>query len=152
MTRSYKKLWHILLDRDISRTQLREMAGITTNALAKLGKDESLPLATLEKVCAALNCTLDDILDSDCGESGGWSGGQEDTVKDNDLHDVSHEDTLEEIIEKAIQSNAHVTRTQIAKRAGVSEKTIARKLKEMPHILYVGSGNNGHWEISDSRE
>ena len=63
MTRSYKKLWHILLDRDISRTQLREMAGITTNALAKLGKDESLPLATLEKVCAALNCTLDDILE-----------------------------------------------------------------------------------------
>ena len=63
MTRSYKKLWHMLLDRNISRTQLREMAGISTNALAKLGKDESLPLATLEKVCAALGCTLDDILE-----------------------------------------------------------------------------------------
>ena len=63
MTRSYKKLWHILLDRDMSRSQLREKAGISTNALAKLGKDESLPLETLEKVCAALDCTLDDILE-----------------------------------------------------------------------------------------
>ena len=63
MTRSYKKLWHMLLDRDMSRTQLRELAGISTNALAKLGRDESLPLETLEKVCAALGCTLDDILE-----------------------------------------------------------------------------------------
>ena len=63
MTRSYKKLWHILLDRDMSRSQLRKKAGISTNALAKLGKDESLPLKTLEKVCAALDCTLDDILE-----------------------------------------------------------------------------------------
>ena len=39
------------------------MAGISTNALAKLGKDKSLPLATLEKVCAALGCSLDDILE-----------------------------------------------------------------------------------------
>ena len=63
MTRSYKKLWHILLDRDMSRSQLRKKAGISTNALAKLEKDESLPLETLEKVCAALDCTLDDILE-----------------------------------------------------------------------------------------
>ena len=63
MTRSYKKLWHILLDRDMSRSQLRKKAGISTNALAKLGKDESLPLETLEKVCTALDCTLDDILE-----------------------------------------------------------------------------------------
>ena len=75
MTRSYKKLWHILLDRDISRSQLRKMAGISTNALAKLGKNESLPLETLEKVCAALGCALDDILeyipDKDTNEGSG---------------------------------------------------------------------------------
>ena len=81
MTRSYKKLWHILLDRNISRTQLRKMAGISTKALAKLGKDESLPLATLEKVCAALGCSLDDILEyvqnekqSEGGENDGSHG------------------------------------------------------------------------------
>ena len=50
MTRSYKKLWHILLDRDMSRSDLRKKAGISTNALARLGKDESLPLETLEKI------------------------------------------------------------------------------------------------------
>ena len=50
MARSYKKLWHMLLDLDMSRSQLREKAGITTNALAKLGKDESVPLETLEKI------------------------------------------------------------------------------------------------------
>lgn len=63
MIRSYKKLWHLLLDRDMSRSELREKAGISTNALAKLGKDESVPLETLEKICAALGCTLDDILE-----------------------------------------------------------------------------------------
>jgi len=47
----------------MSRSQLRKKAGISTNALAKLGKDESLPLETLEKVCAALDCTLNDILE-----------------------------------------------------------------------------------------
>ena len=63
MTRSYKKLWHMLLDRDMTRSELRRKAGISTNALAKLGKNESLPLETLEKVCAALDCTLNDILE-----------------------------------------------------------------------------------------
>ena len=91
-----------------------------------------------------------------CGEGWGWSGGQEDAVKDNDPHnvphDVPHEETLDKIIEKAIRSNANITRDQIAKQAGVSVKTIARKLKEMPHISYVGSGNNGHWEITEESE
>lgn len=76
MTRSYKKLWHILLDRDMSRSQLRKKAGISTNALAKLGKDESLPLETLEKVCAALNCTLDDILEYVPDKNTDGGGGQ----------------------------------------------------------------------------
>ena len=88
-----------------------------------------------------------------CGEGWGWSGGQEDGQKDNvphaDPHAVPHEATLEEVIEMAIREDAHITREKIAKKAGVSVKTIARKLKEMDHIRYVGSGNNGHWEIDD---
>ena len=54
MARSYKKLWHMLIDLDMSRSQLRKKAGITTNAQAKLGKDESVPLETLEKICPVL--------------------------------------------------------------------------------------------------
>ena len=72
-----------------------------------------------------------------------------DNVPHDDPHNVSHEETLEEVIEKAIREDAHITRAKIAEKAGVSVKTIARKLKEMDHIRYVGSGNNGHWEIDD---
>ena len=63
MRRSYRKLWHMLIDRDMTKGDLRKKAGITTNALAQLGRDESVPLATLEKICEALDCTLDDILE-----------------------------------------------------------------------------------------
>ncbi|MBQ9662125.1 MAG: hypothetical protein IJV40_03100 [Oscillospiraceae bacterium] len=91
-----------------------------------------------------------------CGEGWGWSGGQEGNQKDNvphdDPHNVPHEETLEEVIEKSIRADRHITRAKIAEKAGVSVKTIARKLKEMDHIRYVGSGNNGHWEIDDKPE
>ena len=63
MSRSYNKLWHILIDRNMSRSDLRRQAGITTNALAKLGKNESVPLETLEKICVVLDCGLDDIVE-----------------------------------------------------------------------------------------
>ena len=63
MSRSYNKLWHILIDRNMTKTQLREAANITTNAMANLGKNESVPVETLEKICVVLGCTLDDIMD-----------------------------------------------------------------------------------------
>ncbi|MDO4176963.1 MAG: helix-turn-helix domain-containing protein [Bacillota bacterium] len=63
MALSYNRLWHVLVDKKISRTDLRRAAGLTTNALAKLGKDESVPLETLEKVCKALNCTFDEVVE-----------------------------------------------------------------------------------------
>lgn len=65
MSRSYNKLWHILIDRNMTKTQLREAANITTNAMANLGKNESVPVETLERICGVLNCTLDDIMDFD---------------------------------------------------------------------------------------
>ncbi len=63
MSRSYNKLWHMLIDRNMSRSELRRQAGITTNALAKLGRNESVPLITLEKICSVLDCGLDDIVE-----------------------------------------------------------------------------------------
>lgn len=63
MSRSYNRLWHILIDRNMTKTQLREAANITTNAMAKLGKNESVPVETLEKICVVLGCTIDDIMD-----------------------------------------------------------------------------------------
>ena len=59
---------------------------------------------------------------------------------------------VKEMIEKAVREDAHVTRAIIAEKAGVSVKTVARKLEKMQHIHYVGSGSNGHWEIDDKQE
>ena len=63
LARSYNKLWKLMIDKKINKTQLCKAAGITTNAMAKLGRDESVPLETLEKICGALNCSLEDIVD-----------------------------------------------------------------------------------------
>ena len=63
LARSYNKLWKLMIDKKINKTQLCKAAGITTNAMAKLGRDESVPLETLEKICRALDCSLEDIVE-----------------------------------------------------------------------------------------
>ena len=59
-----------MIDKKMNKTQLREAAKITNNAMAKLGKDESVPVETLEKVCRVLDCTIDDIMEFDQNELG----------------------------------------------------------------------------------
>ena len=63
MARSYNKLWKLMIDMKMNKTQLREAAKVSTNAMAKIAKDESVPIETLEKICGVLNCTLDDIVE-----------------------------------------------------------------------------------------
>jgi len=63
LSRSYNKLWKLMIDKKINKTQLCKAAGITTNAMAKLGRDETVTLETLEKICVYLGCTLDDIME-----------------------------------------------------------------------------------------
>ena len=70
MNRSYNKLWKLMIDKKMNKTQLREAAKITSNAMAKLGKDESVPVETLEKICRVLDCTIDDIMEFDQNERG----------------------------------------------------------------------------------
>lgn len=59
---SYNKLWKLLIDKGLNKTQLCEMTDISTNAMAKLGKNESVQLDILIKICLVLNCKLDDIV------------------------------------------------------------------------------------------
>ena len=59
----YNKLWKMLIDRSMSKTQLIKAAGISTNAMAKLGKNEDVRVEVLVKICTALGCTMDDIMD-----------------------------------------------------------------------------------------
>ena len=63
MARSYNKLKKLMIDKKMNNTQLREAAKITTNAMAKISKDESVPLETLEKICTVLNCKIEDIVE-----------------------------------------------------------------------------------------
>ena len=60
---SYDKLWKLLIDKKIKRTQLRIDAGISSNALAKLGKNESVQLEVLAKICNYLQCNIDEIVE-----------------------------------------------------------------------------------------
>ena len=61
MAISYKKLWKLLIDKDMNKTDLRRVSGISSSTLAKLGKDESVSSSTLERICTALNCSIGDI-------------------------------------------------------------------------------------------
>ena len=60
---SYKKLWKLLIDKDVKKTRLCEMAGITTNAMAKLGRNETVQVEVLAKICKVLKCKVEDIME-----------------------------------------------------------------------------------------
>ena len=59
----YNKLWKKLIDENMMKVDLRDQAGITTNALAKLGKNEHVSTQVLEKVCYVLHCEIQDIME-----------------------------------------------------------------------------------------
>lgn len=63
MAVNYDKLWAILKDRDMMKTDLVRAAQISTNAMAKLGKNEDVRLEILVKICRTLNVHIDDIVD-----------------------------------------------------------------------------------------
>lgn len=59
----YNKLWKLLIDKKMTKTELCKLAGVTTNAVAKMGRDESVKVDTLVKICAALECNIEDIME-----------------------------------------------------------------------------------------
>ena len=60
---SYKKLWHLLLDRDLNKRTLHKMTGISTSTIAKLSKGQNVNTDVLVKICETLNCGINDIMD-----------------------------------------------------------------------------------------
>lgn len=60
---SYKKLWKLLIDKDIKKSELAQMAGLSTFTLNKLNHGENVNTDTLVKICNALNCQLEDIME-----------------------------------------------------------------------------------------
>lgn len=70
MGASYKKLWHLLIDRGMKKRELCELAGVSTSSLAKLGKGENVNTDILIKICRALECSVDDIMEIMPDENG----------------------------------------------------------------------------------
>lgn len=63
MAVSYKKLWHILIDRKMKKKDLKEAAGLTQHTMLKLRKNQHINTAIIEKICKTLNCKMTDFIE-----------------------------------------------------------------------------------------
>ena len=64
MASTYRKLFHLLIDRNIKKGQLQEKAGITASIMARLAKNETVKSDTIGKICDALQCQPGDIMEN----------------------------------------------------------------------------------------
>jgi hypothetical protein len=62
---NYNKLWKLLIDRNMLKKDLKEKAGLSSNAIAKMGKGGDVSTQVLSRICEALNCDLEDIVELD---------------------------------------------------------------------------------------
>lgn len=60
---SYDKLWKLLIDKKINRTELKDLAGISFNVIARMGKNEFVSMESIYKICAALQCGIEDVME-----------------------------------------------------------------------------------------
>ncbi len=61
---SYNKLWKLLIDKNMKKSDLKEMAGISSASIAKLGKGDNITTDVLIKICESLDCRLEDIMET----------------------------------------------------------------------------------------
>lgn len=63
MAISYKKLWKLLIDRDMKKRDLQEVSGVSSASITKLGKNENVNTEIIDKICVALGCDVSDIME-----------------------------------------------------------------------------------------
>ena len=63
MAANYKKLWKLLIDRDMKKKDLADLAGISNTSIAKMGRNENVTMEVLVKICSALKCDIGDIVE-----------------------------------------------------------------------------------------
>ncbi len=75
----YKKLWKMLIDKDMIKKDIRLQTGLSTSTMSKLSKDENVSMDIIEKICTVLNCDVGDIMefvtdkiDAQLGGRGSW--------------------------------------------------------------------------------
>lgn len=63
MSISYKPLWRLMVEKDMKKLELRDLVGMSNNTLARLGKNEAVSMDVLERICVALDCRIEDIVE-----------------------------------------------------------------------------------------
>ena len=63
MAVSYNSLWKLLIDKGMNKTELKEAAGISFNVMARMGKNQTVSMETIEKICIVLNCGISDVIE-----------------------------------------------------------------------------------------
>lgn len=63
MSFSYNRLWKLIIDKNMNKTQLRDKVGITSSTLARLSKDEAVSMEVLGRICRELKCDISDIVE-----------------------------------------------------------------------------------------
>lgn len=63
MAANYKKLWKLLIDKEMKKKDLAELAGISNTSIAKMGRNENVTMDVLVKICNALKCDIGDIVE-----------------------------------------------------------------------------------------
>lgn len=71
MAVNYKKLFHLLIERELSSGQLQQIAGFSANIITRLKRNEYISMESIERICTALHCNVDDILEFDGSGIGG---------------------------------------------------------------------------------
>ncbi len=59
----YDKLWKMLIDKKLNRTELKQISGISFNVLARMGKEEPVSMESMDKICTALGCGIGDVME-----------------------------------------------------------------------------------------
>ena len=63
MAVSYDKLWKLLIDKGMNKTQLKDAAGLSSSTISKMGKNEQISMDSMLKICRVLNCDIGDIVE-----------------------------------------------------------------------------------------
>lgn len=63
MSVTYKKLWKLLIDKELKKADIRRAAGISASTISKMNRNEYVALEVLEKICISLNCNIGDIVE-----------------------------------------------------------------------------------------
>lgn len=79
MNMSYKKLWKLLIDRNLKKKELCRLAGVSTATVSKMAKGQSVTTDSLIKICAVLRCDIGDIAEIETGEENDNHGGTDET-------------------------------------------------------------------------